>query len=95
MAKRNGPAIYDINSMIAAGIDPKTKLPLKAVAACGHKAAIKQQLNILDEQDAINRFTWFNLPKGLDGRLMRWTERSTYTEDTQRLLRYRSTASLP
>lgn len=70
MAKRNGPAIYDLNSMIAAGIDPKTKLPLKAVAACGHKAAIKQQLNILDEQDAINRFTWFNLPKGLNGRLM-------------------------
>lgn len=70
MAKKHGPAIYDLNSVIAAGIDPKTKLPLKAVAACGHKAAIKQQLNILDEQDAINRFTWFNLPKGLNGRLM-------------------------
>ena len=70
MAKRNGPAIFDIDTMIAAGIDPKTKLPLKVGLANGHKNAIKQQLNLLDEQDAINRFTWFNLPEGLNGRLM-------------------------
>lgn len=34
------------------------------------KVNIRKQLRIVDEQDAINRFTWYNLPDGLNGRLM-------------------------
>lgn len=34
------------------------------------KVNIRKQLRIIDEQDAINRFTWYNLPDGLNSRLM-------------------------
>lgn len=67
------PAMYDIDAYIAAGINPQTGLPIKAGdnqinSIC--KADIKKQLRILDEQDAVNRFTWYNLPSGLNSRLM-------------------------
>lgn len=67
------PAMYDIDTYIAAGINPQTGLPIKAGdnqinSIC--KADIKKQLRILDEQDAVNRFTWYNLPSGLNSRLM-------------------------
>ena len=67
------PKMYDLNPYYAAGIDPKTGLPIKAGdngVSCIAKDDIKKQLRILDEQDAVNRFTWYNLPKGLNGRLM-------------------------
>lgn len=67
------PAMYDIDAYIAAGINPQTGLPIKCQdnqinSIC--KADIKKQLRILDEQDAVNRFTWYNLPSGLNSRLM-------------------------
>lgn len=67
------PAMYDLDSYIAAGINPQTGLPIKCQdtqinSIC--KADIKKQLRILDEQDAVNRFTWYNLPSGLNSRLM-------------------------
>lgn len=67
------PAMYDLDTYIAAGIDPKTGLPIKEAdnqinSIC--KSEIKKQLRILDEQDAVNRFTWYNLPNGLNSRLM-------------------------
>ena len=34
------------------------------------KINIRKQLRIIDEQEAINRFTWYNLPEGLNSRLM-------------------------
>lgn len=34
------------------------------------KSEIRKALRILDEQNAINRFTWYNLPNGLDGQLI-------------------------
>ena len=67
------PAMYDLDSYIQAGIDPKTGLPIKVMdnsIACISKSDIKKQLRILDEQDAVNRFTWYNLPPGLNSRLM-------------------------
>lgn len=67
----NNAAIYDPNMLIQAGIDPKTGLPLKvSTQHCELKSNIKKQLRILDEQNAVNRFVWYNLPEGLDGRLM-------------------------
>ena len=67
------PKMYDLNPYYAAGIDPKTGLPIKAGdngVSCIAKDDIKKQLRILDEQDAVNRFTWYNLPKGLNSKLM-------------------------
>lgn len=69
---KNNAAIYDPNMLIAAGIDPKTGLPIKMAGdiKCMLKANIKKQLRIVDEQNAINRFTWYNLPEGLNARLI-------------------------
>lgn len=65
--------MYDTSTIASAGIDPKTGLPIRAadnVINSIAKADIKKQLRILDEQDAVNRFTWYNLPSGLNSRLM-------------------------
>lgn len=68
----NKPAIYDLQTLIAAGINPKTGLPIKFGTSDDKdlKEDIKRQLRILDEQNAINRYTWYNLPDGMDGRLI-------------------------
>lgn len=49
---------------VQAGIDPKTKLPYKfsLLNPANLKESIKKQLRILDEQNAVNRGTWYNLP---------------------------------
>lgn len=64
MAKK-GPSIPDIKTIIQAGIDPKTGLPKKMVEGCDYKANIKHVLRIVDEQDAVNRYQWYNLPCNL------------------------------
>ena len=68
------PAMYDTSTYIQAGINPQTGLPIKVqdnqINYGIDKADIKKQLRILDEQDAVNRFTWYNLPSGLNSRLM-------------------------
>lgn len=71
MAKNNA-AFYDPTMLIQAGINPKTGLPIKYEEGkgCSIKGSIKKQLRIVDEQNAVNRFTWYNLPEGLNGRLI-------------------------
>ena len=71
MAKNNA-SLYDPNMLIQAGIDPKTGLPLKMEASnkCELKGNIKKILRIIDEQQAINKYQWYNLPSGLDGQFM-------------------------
>lgn len=65
------PAMYDVNTYVQAGIDPKTGLPIRYDEVNNlSKTNIKKQLRILDEQNAVNRFTWYNLPSGLNSRLM-------------------------
>lgn len=67
----NNARIPNIEPLIAAGIDPKTGLPLKLGASpTNYKAAIKKNLRIMDEQNHINRFKWYNLPDGLTGQLV-------------------------
>ena len=70
MAK--GPAIYDINTLLQAGINPKTGLPTKfdANLPCNLQNAILKQLRVIDEQDAVNRYVWFNLPTGINAGLI-------------------------
>ena len=71
MAKNNA-RLEDPSVLISMGINPKTGLPYKFDdgKSCITKADIKKQLRIVDEQNAVNRFTWYNLPEGLNGRLM-------------------------
>ena len=72
MANYNKPHIWNLEPFIAAGINPKTGLPYRLESADEGclKESIKQQLRIIDEQTAINRFTWYNLPVGLTSELI-------------------------
>lgn len=67
-----GPYLPNLEPLIAAGIDPKTGLPMKATssAPCSIKENIKRLIRIQDEQDAVNRYTWYNLPDGLNGQML-------------------------
>lgn len=70
------PKMYDTDLLIQAGIDPTTGLPIKAtgnnqgLVDSPFKSSVKKQLRIKDEQQAVNRFTWYGLPPGLNSRLM-------------------------
>lgn len=61
---KNNAAIYDLQSLIQAGINPKTGLPTRMGDFSGgaYKESIKKNLRIIDEQDAVNRYKWYNLP---------------------------------
>ena len=61
------PAIYDINTLLQAGINPKTGLPIKSDGnlPCNLQNAILKQLRVIDEQDAVNTYGLFNLPTGI------------------------------
>lgn len=66
-----GPKLINPGELIQAGINPKTGLPLKMGGTpCSLKEDVRKILRIIDEQDAINRFKWYNLPDGLDGQLL-------------------------
>ena len=70
---KNNARLTDPNTLIQAGIDPKTGLPIKMTGSdekCTLKLDIKKALRVLDEQNAINRYKWYNLPNGLDGQLL-------------------------
>lgn len=64
---KNNAAIYDLETLWAAGINPKTGLPVRMGSPGGSplKEAIKKQLRIIDEEDAVNRYTWYNLPANM------------------------------
>lgn len=67
----SGPKITPLDIYIQAGIDPKTGLPLKAQNQPSYLTDnIKKQLRIVDEQDALNRYAWYNLPYGLNANLI-------------------------
>lgn len=63
--------MYDRDLYLQAGIKP----PKKAYSCNTKKDTslkdnIRKQLRVLDEQAAVNKFTWYNLPEGLDGKLI-------------------------
>lgn len=53
-----------INLYLAAGINPKNGLPTR-VTDCPNKENIKKLLRIVDEQDAVNRYIWHNIPANI------------------------------
>ena len=62
------PAIFDIDTLIQAGINPKTGLPMKfGGKRCTTKEDIKRAIRKNDEQIFVNRYTWYNLPMNLTG----------------------------
>ena len=64
---KNNAKLPDIETFIKAGIDPRTRLPLKMVQGKPERLPtdILALLRIIDEQDAVNKGTWFNLPSGI------------------------------
>lgn len=67
----NNAKLLDVSTLIQAGFDPKTGLPYRnGEDKCFLKDNIKKTLRVLDEQNAINRYKWYNLPSGLDGQLL-------------------------
>lgn len=63
MAKKNNAVLPNIEPIIAAGINPETGLPYKFGGNPELlKTDIKKFLRLIDEQDAVNRYVWYNLP---------------------------------
>lgn len=61
-----GPVLPNLEPFWAAGINPKTGLPVKFGGSKKTlKEDIKKQLRLIDEQDAVNRYVWYNLPCNL------------------------------
>lgn len=75
MSKNGAPRLIDPRPYIQAGVDPKTGGKLQAPSSTlGQtspiKEAFKLALRIKDEQNAVMRYSWYNLPDGLDGELV-------------------------
>ena len=77
--KNSGPYMPNLEALLAAGIDPKTGLPVKTTSGtkCALKNDIKKIVRIIDEQDAVNRYKWYNLPCNLS------------SQEVERLLYYK------
>lgn len=64
--KVNNACIPNVQPFIAAGFNPKTGLPMKYGGDPKHlKEDVKKFLRLIDEQDAVNRYVWYNLPANL------------------------------
>ena len=62
----NNAKLPDLNTLYQAGINPKTGLPIKlGNVKCALKEDLKKALRIIDEQDAVNRYVWYNLPANI------------------------------
>lgn len=62
-----GAKLPDITTLLQAGIDPKTGLPVKFTSGkkCCLKEDLKKFLRLVDEQDAVNRYVWYNVPANI------------------------------
>lgn len=56
-----GARLPDYSTLVSAGINPKTGLPIR-LGGCTTKDDIKKFLRLIDEQDAVNRYVWYNIP---------------------------------
>lgn len=81
MGKSGKPILPDIELMKLAGIDPKSGLPTRLVKKSQQDLGLKENsrrlFRIVDEQRAVNRYVWYNLPAGLS------------SQELERLLYYR------
>ena len=56
------PNLVDPSLYKQAGVDMKTGLPTRMVDTINLKKNMKRILRIIDEQDAVGRYKWYNLP---------------------------------
>lgn len=72
MATKNNAKLTDPALLIAIGIDPKTKLPIKWGGSEGEsfKPHNMRLLTEIDRADALNRFKWYNLPNSLNQQII-------------------------
>ena len=71
------PLLPDKDLFRMAGIDPYTGKPLRATSGTNLRDNMRKILRIIDEQDAVNRYKWINLPCDLS------------SEEVERLLYYK------
>lgn len=62
---KNNAKIFDKGLYMMAGIDPATGKPTRGSTGSNLKYSINRLMRIIDEQDAINRYKWYNLPCNL------------------------------
>lgn len=79
MGRTKVPYIANVDPYIKAGIDLNTGLPNKFTSKldCALKDNIKKIIRVVDEQDAVNKGTWYNLPVNMS------------SQDLERLLYYK------
>ena len=72
MGKNGKPYLPNLQDLYAAGIDPHTGLPLKLIGGKPEYLLedAMRSYRLIDEQNAVNRFNWINLPDGLSGNLI-------------------------
>ena len=71
----NNAKMYNAEPYIQAGINPYAILPRNKINANGGPKRdlagdIRKNLRIMDEQDALHRYKWYGLPKGLNAEIM-------------------------
>lgn len=75
---KNNAKLPNIMTLLQAGINPKTGLPMKMGDTPSMlDSDILKMLRIVDEQDAVNRGKWYNLPSGIS------------SQELERMLYYR------
>ena len=62
---KNNAKMFDLSLYMQAGIDPKTGLPTRGGGDFDLKYSLRRLMRIMDEQDAVNRYKWYNLPCNL------------------------------
>ena len=66
MAKDGKPYLPNLEPFMAAGVNPKTGLPVKfGDGKCTLVEDIKKQLRVIDRANAVNRFKWEGIPCNL------------------------------
>lgn len=63
--KINNAKMTDPSLLIQAGINPKNGLPLKMSKKTNLKEALIKATRVADEQAAVNRYVWYNIPADL------------------------------
>lgn len=72
------PVMIDQALLLQAGIDPKTLKPIRlGLGGQAVKESFRKIFRIVDEQDAVNRYKWYNMPLDLT------------SEEIERLLYYK------